>query len=143
MEKMIKSIAELEQFSRSFLDGLRTKEGCATTVGLSGDLGSGKTAFTKATAKTLGVIGEVLSPTFVIAKFYEIPEHPSWSHLVHVDAYRIGDPDELSVLRWGEILADRKNLVLIEWPEHVGAAFPSDAPVLTFRFVDEMTRSIS
>ena len=95
MERIIKSIPELEQFARHFLEHLAAKGDGATIVGLSGDLGAGKTAFVKAAAKALGISEEVLSSTFVIAKFYDIPEHHHWSRLVHVDAYRIEESAEL------------------------------------------------
>ena len=142
MERTIKSIRELEEFAKSFLKTLPVKEGGATVVGLSGGLGSGKTAFARAAAKAFAISEAVLSPTFVIAKFYEIPAHHAWSRLVHIDAYRIEDPVELLALRWDIIQKDPRNLVLVEWPENAGALFPNDAPMLTFRFVDETTRVI-
>ncbi len=143
MEKMIKSISELEQFARKFFEQLPVKADGATVVGLSGDLGSGKTAFVKEVARILCISGEILSPTFVIAKFYEIHKHPSWSRLIHVDAYRIEDTPELKLLRWDELLADSRNVILVEWPEHIGTMFPSHAITLNFRFVDDTTRIIS
>lgn len=142
MEQTIKSIAELERFADEFLEKLPTDTHSAMVVGLSGELGSGKTAFVKALAKALGVEDEVLSPTFVIAKFYETHGRHPRSRLVHIDAYRIEHPDELKVLRWGEIIADPHNLVVVEWPENLGEAFPPNAPIHMFRFVDETTRVI-
>ncbi|OGZ04993.1 MAG: tRNA (adenosine(37)-N6)-threonylcarbamoyltransferase complex ATPase subunit type 1 TsaE [Candidatus Lloydbacteria bacterium RIFCSPHIGHO2_01_FULL_54_11] len=142
MEKVIKSIPELERFAREFLGQLSPDTEGATVVGLSGDLGSGKTAFTKAVAKILGVKESVLSPTFVLAKFYELSGHPAWSRLVHIDAYRIDEPEELPALRWEEIAVDPRNLVLIEWPERIDAGVPKNIATLRFRFVDETTRAI-
>ena len=136
-ERTIKNLDELEDFAREFLAELSAKEEKATVVGLSGDLGSGKTAFVKVLAKALGVEEEVLSPTFVIAKFYEI-RGGHWRRLVHIDLYRIDDPEELKALRFAEILADHGNLVVIEWPERMGTA-----PALQFQFVDETTRIVS
>lgn len=143
MEQAVKSIAELEQFARKFLEKLPANTDGATIVGLSGDLGSGKTAFVKAAATALGVKEGVLSPTFVLAKFYAIPGRQSWSRLVHVDAYRIEDPDEFKALRWSELVADPQNLIFIEWPERISALCPENAPKLDFCFVDESTRMIS
>lgn len=142
METTIKSIPELERFAREYLQNLPMNTTGATVVGLSGDLGSGKTAFVKAAANALNVKGAVVSPTFVIAKFYQIPRHPSWSRLVHVDAYRIEEPEELKSLHFETISADPRSLLLIEWPEHIGALFPKNSPVLSFRFIDETTRVI-
>ncbi len=94
-----------------------TKE--ATIVGLSGHLGAGKTAFTKAVAAELGVAEEVTSPTFVIMKIYETT-NARWPRLVHIDAYRLERREELEALRWEELVADRNNLILVEWPENAG-----------------------
>lgn len=142
MEQIIKSIPDLEEFAKNFLDALRAKENGASVVGLSGDLGSGKTAFVKAAAKTLNISEVVLSPTFVIAKFYKIPEHSMWSRLVHIDAYRIEAVSELKPLRLERLIDDPLNLVFIEWPENIGVLFPSDARVLRFQFINEITRII-
>ena len=94
----------------------------ALVVGLSGHLGAGKTAFSKMIAASLGVVGEVTSPTFVIMKLYDIDpslRYP-WTRLVHIDAYRLERREELEALNFEQVVADRNNLVLIEWPENVG-----------------------
>ena len=137
MQRTIKNLNELQDFAGGFLEELVPNKEGATAVGLSGDLGSGKTAFVKVLAKALGVEEEVLSPTFVIAKFYEI-RGGHWRKLVHIDLYRVDDPEELKALRFAEILADHGNLVVIEWPERMGTA-----PALQFQFVDETTRIVS
>lgn len=92
----------------------------ATVLALSGDLGAGKTAFTKLLAQHLGITETVVSPTFIIAKFYEIPPTVSpWKHLVHIDAYRLESWAELEILKFDEVFSDPQNLVIIEWPEQV------------------------
>ena len=143
MEIEIKSIAALLQFAEKYLSELVPEDGGATVLGLSGDLGSGKTAFTKALAKVLGIEQEVLSPTFVLAKYYPIKKHPPFSKLIHIDLYRIDNPEEVSALRFDEMLLDRHNLVIVEWPEQAGKFFPPSAPVLSFRFIDELSRGIT
>lgn len=92
----------------------------ATVLALSGDLGAGKTAFTKLLAQHLGITETVVSPTFIIAKFYEIsPTVSPWKHLVHIDAYRLESWAELEILKFDEVFSDPQNLVIIEWPEQV------------------------
>lgn len=91
----------------------------AVVVGLSGHLGAGKTAFTKAVAAALGVEETVTSPTFVIMKLYAT-KNSIFPRLVHIDAYRLEERRELEALRWEELVADRNNLIMIEWPENVG-----------------------
>ena len=95
----------------------------ATVIGLYGDLGAGKTTLTQALAKSLGVKNRVVSPTFVIMKSYRL-KVKSYKLLIHIDAYRLERPEELLNLGWAAILADPKNLILIEWPERVSSIMP-------------------
>jgi tRNA threonylcarbamoyladenosine biosynthesis protein TsaE len=64
------------------------KRGTSTILALQGNLGAGKTVFTKGAAEALGVTEHVTSPTFVIQKTYELTNQP-WKQLVHIDAYRL------------------------------------------------------
>ena len=115
----------------------------ATVIGLSGDLGSGKTAFAKALARALGITENIPSPTFVIAKYYDISHNGHFSRLIHIDAYRVESPDELKVLGWEKELRDPQNLIVVEWPERLGGEFPLYARQFNFLFVNEETRFIS
>lgn len=115
----------------------------ATVVGLSGDLGSGKTTFSQAVARALGVTETVTSPTFVIEKIYAIqPSQNGFSRLVHIDAYRLESPTEFTRLGLATILADSSSLLLIEWPERLSTLLPASTPILFFGHVNETTRSI-
>jgi len=142
METTISTITELETLARDFVAGLSPHVDRATFVGLSGELGSGKTAFVKAVAKAFGVNEEITSPTFVIEKRYLIPHGMPFRTLVHIDAYRLNGGAELRPLRFGETLVDPKNLVLLEWPEQVNDALPVDRQTLHFVHVDDTTRKI-
>jgi tRNA threonylcarbamoyl adenosine modification protein YjeE len=141
MTHVARSEAELEHVVDDVLVSLSPARDRARVIGLSGELGAGKTAFAKALARALGVAEEVLSPTFVLAKFYPI-EKGGFDTLIHIDAYRIEDPRELSALKWDELLSDRKNLIVVEWPEMMKERFPKDETVLRFTVIDEHTRSI-
>lgn len=114
----------------------------ATVVGLSGELGSGKTAFVKGVARALGIKHTVTSPTFVLEKIYKLSPRKAFLKLVHIDAYRLEHKKELAALNWDEIIQDPRALVLIEWPECVKGALPKDALRIKFRFVDEHRREI-
>ncbi len=137
----IRTLAELQSLAASFLDTLRPHSDQATLIGLSGELGAGKTAFVKALATTLGVPDMVTSPTFVLEKIYKVAKGP-FAHLVHIDAYRLESQDELKALGWKEIVGEPGNLVVVEWPERLGDAFPKDSNLIRFRFIDEETRDI-
>jgi len=92
-------------------------------VALSGDLGAGKTTLARGVLKALGLQDEAPSPSFAIVQPYDLPEVrlPVW----HVDLYRLegaGDAEELGL----EEALDYA-VLLIEWPERLGASLWSDA----------------
>lgn len=140
----LESTEQMADFAAALLEGLLPREdGRATVLALTGDLGAGKTAFVKALAKHVGVGEDVTSPTFVIMKTYPITSGSDFKQLVHIDAYRMKDGHELSVLGWDTLLADPGNLIAIEWPELVADVMPDDAITLAFAHVDETTRDIT
>jgi tRNA threonylcarbamoyladenosine biosynthesis protein TsaE len=143
MERTIRSVSELEVFAREFIASLSSRDDRATFIGLSGDLGSGKTAFVKAVAKVLGVHEEITSPTFVIEKRYALPVGNVFTTLIHIDAYRLNNGTELKPLKWEETLANPTHLIFLEWPEQVSDAIPADGSTLQFLHVDNATRQIS
>jgi len=135
-----KNIRETSEIAKKFLVKMFKKSSTkneALVVCLSGDLGTGKTAFTKAIAKHLNIKNKVNSPTFVIIKNYPIPEqarygagsleNKQYQFLFHIDAYRLKNEKELLNLGWKEIIEDRGNIVFIEWPENVSGVIPSNA----------------
>lgn len=148
--KEVNSLSELKDIVEKFLTSLAQgdipKKTQATVVGLSGDLGSGKTAFVKCIASALGITDTVTSPTFILEKIYAIPENPFFGNrftkLIHIDAYRLTSGDEMRSLDWGTLLKEAGNLVFLEWPEQVKSALPENMTMLSFKHVDETTRRI-
>jgi tRNA threonylcarbamoyladenosine biosynthesis protein TsaE len=114
----------------------------ATVVALQGELGAGKTTFAQEVGKLLGVTENMHSPTFVIMKVYEIAWQ-GFKNLIHIDAYRLEKDEELLHLGWEEMLAEKENLILIEWPENVPNLIPSSARKISFKHVDENSREIT
>ncbi len=112
----------------------------ATIVGLYGNLGSGKTTFTQALARELGITEAITSPTFVIEKIYQT-KHPIFKRLIHIDAYRLETGRELTVLNFEELVENKNNLIIIEWPENVKEILPEGHKKIYCEFVDETTRS--
>lgn len=128
MEKVIHSLAELEAEAARFAGALTPGTGSATLVTLSGELGAGKTALTKAVAWALGVEDIVNSPTFVLEKIYQLGSSTSkFARLIHIDAYRLEKGSDLAPLGFGELMRDTGNLILLEWPEKVAEALPPPA----------------
>ncbi len=131
MKYIVKNLAETSNVAKNFVKNIKPFAGRATVVGLYGDLGTGKTTFTQQVAYTLGVNEVVASPTFVIEKIYELGlSGKSFTHLVHIDAYRLEHTDELKHLGWQEIVSNVGNLVIVEWPERVGDSMPEHIRVL-------------
>jgi tRNA threonylcarbamoyladenosine biosynthesis protein TsaE len=95
-----------------------------TVLAYTGDLGAGKTAFTRGLAKGLGVTDRVTSPTFTIVNEYEGGRLP----LFHFDLYRLGDAEELFDIGWEDYLA-RGGVCAVEWSENVAGAIDIDVTV--------------
>ena len=72
LTRSIHSVEDMEREAQSFINALAAETSSATLITLSGELGAGKTAFTKAVAKALGFDGTVNSPTFVLEKIYSL-----------------------------------------------------------------------
>lgn len=113
----------------------------AVVVGLYGNLGSGKTTFTKSVARVLGVSDEITSPTFVIEKIYEL-QNKKFLHFIHIDSYRLEREDELVSLGWNEIISDKNNLIFIEWPEKVSGIMPDHIKIKFSTLDDPNSREI-
>lgn len=114
----------------------------ALTLGLIGDLGSGKTTFLKGFAQGLKVKSKILSPTFVIIKRFPLTRLP-FANFYHIDCYRIQDPKELLALGLREIMDDPKNMVAVEWAEKIKKLLPPDVSILKFKLSGEQKRKIT
>ena len=110
-----------------------------STVGLSGDLGAGKTVFTKGIARGLETEREPNSPTFVIMNGYEA-ETP----LFHFDAYRLSGSAEFEDIGYEEFFYG-DGVAVVEWADKISDVLPADAVIIHIRPVrdgDENSREI-
>lgn len=90
-------------------------------IAYTGDLGAGKTAFTRGLARGLGIPDRVTSPTFTIVNEYDGGRLP----LFHFDMYRLGSADELFEIGWEDYLG-RGGVCAVEWSENVAEALEGD-----------------
>ncbi len=134
-----KSIQETQIFAEQYIKSLSIKDDEANVIGLYGNLGSGKTAFTKCLAKELGIDEVITSPTFVIMKIYET-KHSDFKRLIHIDAYRLESGRELQTLDFESLVRNKNNLIVIEWPENVKDILNLDHKKIHCNFIDENTR---
>jgi tRNA threonylcarbamoyladenosine biosynthesis protein TsaE len=108
---------ELAAWGASFAATL----GGPVVVGLSGELGAGKTTLVRAISAALGVTERVTSPTFALVHRYAGRDGPVY----HVDAYRLRSTDEARDLGFEEMLREAGAVVLIEWPERLAGHGPA------------------
>jgi len=102
---------------------------------LAGPLGAGKTAFARALlrAATENPALEVPSPTFTLVQSYDTPR----GRINHFDLWRLRGPEALVELGWDEA---REDIVLVEWPDRLGALCPADALIVTLSLAEGETR---
>ena len=131
MESITKSTEETKKLAIELAK--KTKKG--SVLALYGDLGSGKTTFTRFFVEALGLKNRVQSPTFVVARKY--------GYVNHVDLYRLTSEEEARDIGIEEMLVDKNMITLIEWPEIINNLLPKETVKIYFEYVDENTRKIT
>ena len=108
-----------------------------TVIAFEGDLGAGKTAFTRGLARGLGATDRVTSPTYTIVNEYLGGRLP----LFHFDMYRLHSSDDLFDIGWEDYL-ERGGICAVEWSENVDDAM-EDAIYVTIEKLGEDSRRIT
>ncbi len=121
MEHLSHSETETEALGEALAARLRAGD----VVAYLGDLGAGKTAFTRGLARGLGYTGRVTSPTFTIVNEYE-----GKMPLFHFDMYRLEGEEDLFGIGWEDYLS-RGGVCAVEWSERVAGALPEGAVTVT------------
>ncbi len=107
-------------------------------IELVGDIGAGKTTFTKGLARALGITEDVQSPTFTISRVYLTD--PGLL-LAHYDFYRLSDPGVMKI-ELAESIHDQKTITVIEWAEVVADVLPVDTLRVSIQATTEERRRV-
>lgn len=135
MKKTFTSNSAEETFN--FAAGLAKEINKGAVIALNGDLGSGKTIFTKGLAAGLGIRDDITSPTFSLMEVHE-----GEIDLYHFDLYRIEKADEFTNLRFEEYW-EGDGISVIEWPEKAGNLLPERRIDVFIEYIDENRRKLT
>lgn len=108
---------------------------------LWGQLGSGKTTFTKGLANGLGISDRLLSPTFIIVRHYKI-KNEKLGFLYHYDLYRLQNKEDIEEIGLEDIIKDEKSIVAIEWPDKLEGMKLKKSINIRFSYLNDDERSI-
>jgi len=116
-------------------------------LALYGDLGSGKTTFTRFLVKALGFDSRVQSPTFVVTREYKITagstKESKIKKIYHVDLYRLQTREGVWDIGFEEMLKDKDAIVIVEWPNIAEDFFPADVVKINFEYGGKGERIIN
>lgn len=140
MKKVIPSESAMHDFAATIANSF----GGGETLCLIGDLGSGKTTFTKGLAVALGIDPDgVTSPTFVVMKIYPVAGHDVIKHLVHIDAYRFTSGQELLDIGAQDYIGRPDCITVIEWADRVRDVWPPQSQQIVFETVSPSRRRVT
>jgi len=127
------SASELSRFGEDLGRQLRAP----AVIGLSGELGTGKTTLIQAICRGLGARARATSPTYALVHHYDAGSTP----LYHVDCYRLRHPDDARDLGFDDMMREPA-IILIEWPERAGAWAPPLDRHFQLSYADDPSRRI-
>ena len=132
----INSIEEMWDFAKDLVKYCKPNQ----VIALNGDLGAGKTTFTKGIGQALGVERVINSPTFTIMKIYDVTNHVNdIKKLYHLDVYRIGSSNDDFEL---EEYFYQNGLTIIEWANIIEDLLPEDTWVINIYRLSDVKRLV-
>ena len=134
-ERVTQSASETESVGRTLAEMLLGDPSLPPFIALYGDLGVGKTAFTRGVSSVISPAALVRSPTFALVNEYRAEKGSRFSAVFHFDMYRIESEDDLDSIGFWDYPM-RKGLILTEWSEKIPYALPEDYLRLTIEKTD-------
>ena len=128
--RVTRSAEETEEVGRSLAKALSDDRDLPPFIALYGDLGVGKTAFTRGIASVISPGAPVRSPTFALVNEYRAQAGGRFTAVFHFDMYRIESEDDLDSIGFWDYPM-RRGLILTEWSEKIPFALPDDYLRLT------------
>ena len=137
-EKTLYGDEHTQSAGRHLAEQLRLNNALSgAVITLSGELGAGKTTFSRGFIRQCGYQGAVKSPTYTLIETYSGDE----CEICHLDLYRLDDPDELEYIGFRDLLG-ASVVMLVEWPERVPSIADLATVVVELQHRDEDSRQI-
>lgn len=137
MEILLQSPKETKELASKVAKNLKPGD----ILALYGDLGSGKTTFTRFLVEALGFSSRVQSPTFIVARRYT-KDSEGIKVINHIDLYRLHSKEEVSDLGLSELFNEDEAITIIEWPELLEEILPKTAKKFCFEYLEEGVRKV-
>lgn len=134
MEFVSNSLEDTREFAAKYADTVSTGD----VIALYGELGAGKTTFTKSLCSALGFDGEVTSPTFTL-----VNEYMARLPIFHFDMYRLKSPSEAIDSGLDEILRAGEGVCIVEWPENLGSLLPKSRVIRIEKLGDNARKFVT
>lgn len=141
--KTLKSIDDLDDLTQGLANTMQVLDPIDKLhIWLEGDLGAGKTTFTRSLLRGLGFMGIVKSPTYNLCEPYTVAIKDNTISVHHFDLYRMVSPLEWEDAGFKDILTS-PGICIIEWPEKAEGTLPTPDLTIRVTYIDENTRRIS
>ncbi len=131
MEYLSKTPEDTKKLAGSIAEKLKPGD----ILSLKGDLGAGKTTFTRYLSEALSIPARIQSPTFVVARKYTGGKN-TIKTINHIDLYRLTNREEVEEIGLKEIIDEENSITVIEWPELIEDLLPEKTIVIKFEHLE-------
>ncbi|MDO8509630.1 MAG: tRNA (adenosine(37)-N6)-threonylcarbamoyltransferase complex ATPase subunit type 1 TsaE [bacterium] len=140
MKKIIsKSLEETKKIGSELSQTLKSGD----IVLLSGEMGAGKTVFTKGLADGFRIDQNITSPTFSLMNIYDTKNNPTIKKLVHIDTYRLENEEQILQIGAADFVGASGTVSVIEWPEKLNRILKGKKLIeIEIKHLDDKSREI-